>query len=52
MRDICVRNGCGERDIPALLAGTLMQPRLLSSAARAVGSADITAILNDSLRCW
>jgi len=44
--------GYGERDIPALIEGTLKQPRLLSGAPRAVGAAEIGAILHDSLRCW
>ena len=57
MRDVGVPNGLaelgyGERDIPALLEGTLKQPRLLSGAPRTVGSAEITGILRDSLRCW
>jgi alcohol dehydrogenase class IV len=57
MRDVGVPNGLsavgyGERDIPALVEGTLKQPRLLSGAPRAVGSAEIAAILHDSLRCW
>ncbi len=57
MRDVGAPNGLGElgygeRDIPALLEGTLKQPRLLSGAPRAVGSAEITGILRDSLRCW
>ena len=57
MRDIGVPNGLtalgyGERDIPALIDGTLKQPRLLSGAPRAVGAAEIGAILHDSLRCW
>ena len=57
MRDVGVPNGLGElgygeRDIPALLEGTLKQPRLLSGAPRTVGVAEITGILRDSLRCW
>jgi alcohol dehydrogenase class IV len=57
MRDVGVPNGLGElgygeRDIPALLEGTLKQPRLLSGAPRSVGTAEITGILRDSLRCW
>jgi hydroxyacid-oxoacid transhydrogenase len=57
MRDVGVPNGLGElgygeRDIPALLEGTLKQPRLLSGAPRTVGAAEITGILRDSLRCW
>jgi alcohol dehydrogenase class IV len=57
MRDIGVPNGLtalgyDERDIPALIDGTLKQPRLLSGAPRAVSAAEIGAILHDSLRCW
>jgi len=57
MRDVGIPNGIsalgyGEGDIPALVEGTLKQPRLLSGAPRAVGSADIAAILRDSLRSW
>jgi alcohol dehydrogenase class IV len=57
MRDVGIPNGItalgyGESDIPALVEGTLKQPRLLSGAPRAVGSADLAAILRDSLRLW
>src|SRR4029077_863517 len=57
MRDIGIPNGItalgyGEGDIPALVEGTLKQPRLLSGSPRAVGATDIAAILRDSLRCW
>jgi len=57
MRDVGIPNGIsglgyGEGDIPALVEGTLKQPRLLSGAPRAVGSADLAAILRDSLRLW
>src|SRR5262250_1394210 len=55
MRDVGIPNGVsalgyGESDIPALVDGTLKQPRLLSGAPRAVGSAELAAILRDSLR--
>ena len=57
MRDVGTPNGLsalgyGEGDIPALVEGTLKQPRLLSGAPRAVGAAEIAAILRDSLRLW
>ena len=57
MRDVGIPNGIsglgyGEGDIPALVEGTLKQPRLLSGAPRAIGSADLAAILRDSLRLW
>jgi len=57
MRDVAIPNGLtalgyGEGDIPALVEGTLKQPRLLSGAPRAVGSTEIAAILRDALRLW
>jgi alcohol dehydrogenase class IV len=57
MRDVGIPNGLtavgyAERDIAALVAGTLRQPRLLAGAPRPVGAADLEAILRDSLRHW
>jgi len=57
MRDVGIPNGLtalgyGERDVPALVEGTLKQPRLLSGSPRAVGATEIAGILHDSLRCW
>jgi len=57
MRDVGIPNGLtafgyGEADVPALVEGTLKQPRLLSGSPRAVGALEIGAILHDSLRCW
>ena len=57
MRDIGVPNGItglgyGERDIPALIEGTLKQPRLLAGAPRVVGPAELELILRDSLSYW
>jgi alcohol dehydrogenase class IV len=57
MRDIGMPNGLGglgyaERDVPALVEGTLKQPRLLSGAPRAVGAAELEAILRDAMICW
>jgi alcohol dehydrogenase class IV len=57
MRDVGMPPGLGavgyaERDVPALVEGTLRQPRLLSGAPRPVGAADLTAILHDALRYW
>jgi alcohol dehydrogenase class IV len=57
MRDVGVPNGLaalgyGERDVPALIEGTLKQPRLLAGAPRPVGAAELDAILRDSLRFW
>jgi len=57
MRDVGIPNGLqaigyAERDIPALVAGTLKQPRLLAGAPRSVGPTELEAILRDALRCW
>src|SRR5262245_59373915 len=57
MRDIGMPNGLRglgytERDVPALVEGTLKQPRLLSGAPRAVGAAELEAILRDAMACW
>ena len=57
MRDIGIPNGLtalgyAERDIPALVDGTLEQPRLLSGSPRTVGATELAAILHDSLRFW
>jgi alcohol dehydrogenase class IV len=57
MRDIGMPNGLGgvgysERDVPALVEGTLKQPRLLSGAPRAVGAPELEAILRDAMTCW
>ncbi len=57
MRDIGIPNGLSaigytERDIPALVEGTLRQPRLLAGAPRTVEAADLDQILHDALRYW
>ncbi len=57
MRDIGIPNGLtaigyGERDVPALIEGTLRQPRLLAGAPRAVGAAELDWILRDAMRYW
>jgi hydroxyacid-oxoacid transhydrogenase len=57
MRDIGIPNGLTavgytERDIPALVAGTLRQPRLLAGAPRPVEAADLELILRDAMRYW
>jgi alcohol dehydrogenase class IV len=57
MRDIGIPNGLdaigyGERDLPALIDGTLKQPRLLAGAPRPVGAQELDWILRDSLRYW
>ncbi len=57
MRDIGIPNGLtairyGERDIPALIEGTLKQPRLLAGAPRPTGAEDLDWILRDALSLW
>lgn len=57
MRDIGIPNGLAavgytERDLPALVQGTLRQPRLLAGAPRAVGAVELEGILRDAFRYW
>ncbi len=57
MRDVGIPNGISaigytERDIPALIAGTLKQPRLLSGAPRDVGATELDHILHDAVPYW
>jgi alcohol dehydrogenase class IV len=57
MRDIGIPNGLTaigytERDLPALIEGTLRQPRLLSGAPRHVGAAELDLILRDGMQYW
>jgi alcohol dehydrogenase class IV len=57
MRDTGIPNGLTavgytERDIPALVEGTLKQPRLLAGAPRSVEAADLDWILRDAMRYW
>jgi alcohol dehydrogenase class IV len=57
MHDIGIPNGLaavgyGERDVTALIEGTLKQPRLLSGAPRAVGAAELDWILRDAMAYW
>jgi alcohol dehydrogenase class IV len=57
MRDVGLPNGLAavgytEADIPALVEGTLRQPRLLANAPRAVGRRDLETLLRESLRTW
>jgi hypothetical protein len=44
--------GYTERDLPALIEGTLRQPRLLSGAPRHVGAAELDLILRDAMQYW
>ncbi len=57
MRDVGIPNGLAaigytEHDIPALIEGTLRQPRLLAGAPRPVGARELDLILHDALRYW
>jgi alcohol dehydrogenase class IV len=57
MRDVGIPNGLagvgyGPADVPALIEGTLKQPRLLSGAPRAVGAAELDWILRDAMQYW
>jgi len=57
MRDVGIPNGLSaigysERDVPALIEGTLRQPRLLAGAPRAVGASELDWILRDAMTCW
>jgi hydroxyacid-oxoacid transhydrogenase len=57
MRDIGIPNGLtavgyGERDVKALIDGTLKQPRLLAGAPRAVGAGELDWILRDAMAYW
>jgi len=55
MRDVGMPDGLrgvgySEHDVPALIEGTLKQPRLLSGAPRAVGASELDRILRDAMR--
>jgi alcohol dehydrogenase class IV len=57
MRDVGIPSGLaavgyGERDVAALIEGTLKQPRLLARAPRAVGAVELDWILRDSMQYW
>jgi len=57
MQDVGIPNGLtavgyGEGDVPALIEGTLKQPRLLAGAPRAVGAAELDWILRDAMQYW
>ena len=57
MRDTGMPNGLrgvgySERDVPALIEGTLKQPRLLSGAPRAIGAPELELILRDAMAYW
>lgn len=57
MRDIGIPNGLraigyGEDDVPALIEGTLKQPRLLSGAPRHIGALELNGILRGAMQYW
>ena len=57
MRDIGIPRGLtaigyGEPDVPALVAGTLLQPRLLTGAPRVVGAQDLDRVLREAMATW
>jgi alcohol dehydrogenase class IV len=57
MRDVGIPNGIKavgytERDVPALIEGTLKQPRLLAGAPRTVGARELEVILHDAMEAW
>jgi hydroxyacid-oxoacid transhydrogenase len=57
MRDVGIPNGLsaigyGERDVPALIDGTLKQPRLLAGAPRQIGARELGLILHDAMDYW
>jgi alcohol dehydrogenase class IV len=57
MRDIGMPNGLaalgyGDGDVPALVEGTLRQPRLLANAPRPVTARDLDAVLRSAMRVW
>ena len=57
MRDVGIPNGLAavgytERDVAALMEGTLRQPGLLANAPRAVGERELDAIVRSSIRIW
>jgi alcohol dehydrogenase class IV len=44
--------GYGAADLPALVAGTVVQTRLLDNAPRAITADDLRALFQSALRCW
>jgi hydroxyacid-oxoacid transhydrogenase len=57
MREIGIPNGIGavgydEGDVPALVAGTLKQQRLLATCPRPAGEEELAQILRNSIRNW
>ena len=57
MCDVGIPNGLNaigyaDADVPALIEGTLKQPRLLAGAPRTVGPLELDGILRDAMRYW
>jgi hydroxyacid-oxoacid transhydrogenase len=57
MRDIGLPSGLRaigytEADVPALIDGTLKQPRLLAGAPRSIAAAELEWILGDAMQYW
>jgi alcohol dehydrogenase class IV len=55
MRDVGMPDGLrgvgySEHDVPALIEGTLRQPRLLSGAPRTIGASELDRVLRDAMR--
>jgi hydroxyacid-oxoacid transhydrogenase len=44
--------GYGEADLPALVAGTMVQTRLVDNAPRKIDAADLEALFRGALHCW
>jgi alcohol dehydrogenase class IV len=44
--------GYGEADLPALVAGTIVQTRLVDNAPRAITGDDLGAMFRSALTCW
>jgi hydroxyacid-oxoacid transhydrogenase len=57
MRDVGLPSGLRaigyrESDVPALIEGTLKQPRLLAGAPRPIGAAELDGVLRDAMHYW
>ena len=57
MRDVGIPRGLAaigytEQDVPVLVQGTLLQPRLLAGAPRGVGAEDLDRVLREAMAPW
>jgi alcohol dehydrogenase class IV len=57
MRDVGIPRGLAaigytEQDVPGLVQGTLLQPRLLAGAPRGVGAEDLDRVLREAMASW